>query len=215
MRGSGPSQVLLKLREDEPMMTRIIAAIGLSLALCATASADQFFSASLDGLQESPPVATPGSGTGSAVFHPDTNMLDVSVSFSGLIGTTSDAHIHCCFMDPPGRNIGVAVGLSPHGFPLGVTSGLLNASIDLLNPANYTATFLNNFGGGTAAGARDALLAGMSQLPGSSKGAYFNIHTTHRPGGEIRGDIFVPEPASLLLVLCGLAAVPFGRRARR
>jgi hypothetical protein len=196
---------------------RILAAIGLFVALSATANAQlQIFEASLDGAQEDPIVVTPGIGVGSAVFNPATNMLNVSVSFSGLTGTTIDAHIHCCFGEPgdlPGRNSSVAVGFMSHSFPLGVTSGNFLASIDLLNSGSYTPGFLTE-GGGTAAGARDKLLAGMSQAPDAG-GAYFNIHTTTRQTGEIRGDISrIPEPTALALVLCGLAAIALQRRGR-
>jgi opacity protein-like surface antigen len=196
-------------REENLMITRAVAAICLVLVLSAAVSA-QIFDAVLDGLQESPPVATPGNGVGTAVYNAGTDTLNVSVTFSDLIGNTTDSHIHCCFTDPPSRNIGVAVGFTPHGFPIGVTSGVFNANIDLSNAANYTSSFINTFGGGTVTGARNALLAGMTNST-----AYFNIHTNFRPGGEIRGDISrIPEPTSLLLLFSGLAAIGCGRRLR-
>jgi hypothetical protein len=198
------------------MAIRAVVTIGLLLALTASVHG-QIFGAAIDGAQEDPPVSTTGTGTGVAVYNGATDRLNISMTFSGLIGTTLDSHIHCCFGepgDPPGRNSGVAVGFTPHGFPLGVTSGTFSASIDLSNPANYTAAFLTE-GGGTAAGARNMLLAGMDQSPNAG-GAYFNIHTTFRQGGEIRGDISrVPEPSSFVLMLCAASAVAGTMRPRR
>jgi hypothetical protein len=187
------------------MSTRLIAAIGLVLACSASVHA-QVFQANLTGSQESPPVSTSGSGTGMATFNPATNLLNVNVSFSGLTGTTTDSHIHCCFT-PANRNAGVAVGFTPHGFPIGVTSGTFNAAIDLNNPANYTSAFLTA-NGGTAASARAALLAAMSNST-----AYFNIHSSAHGPGEIRGDIaLIPEPAALLLITLGAAPLLVVRR---
>jgi hypothetical protein len=189
------------------MSTRLIAAIGLVLAFGASVHA-QVFRATLNGAQESPPVTTDGTGSGMATFNPTTNTLDVNVSFSGLTGNTTDSHIHCCFT-PTNRNAGVAVGFTPHGFPIGVTSGTFNAAIDLANPANYTSAFLNA-NGGTAASARSALLAGMTNGI-----AYFNIHTSAHAPGEIRGDTaLVPEPAALLLVAIAAVQLLAFRRSR-
>jgi hypothetical protein len=192
----------------------IAVALFLGLAFVGSLRA-QTYDAVLDGLQEDPVVATTGTGVGTAVFNPATNILSVSLTFQDLVGTTSDAHIHCCFGEPtdppPGTTAGVAVGFSSHGFPIGVTSGNFNANIDLLNAANYTPGYVTE-SGGTVAQARDRLLAAM--VPGATTGgAYFNIHSSFRPGGEIRGNIsLVPEPASLMLFATCVFGLCCGRR---
>lgn len=186
------------------MVPRILVAVVLVVALAATAPG-QDFSATLDGLQESPPVVTTGTGTGIADFDPATNMLSVNLVFSDLIGTTTNSHIHCCLTTNP--TAGVAVGFTAT-FPMGVTSGNFVNTYDLLDSNVYAASFLNDFGGGTAAGARDALLAAMR-----NGAAYFNIHTSFRPGGELRGAI-TPEPSSLGLAVSGLAAIAWLYRRR-
>jgi hypothetical protein len=199
------------------MTTRLIGAFFVLFGLVASADAQpRIFTGSLDGLQEDPDVTTNGTGTGIATFDPATNMLSVSVTFADLTGTTTDSHIHCCFNDganPPVPNAGVALGFTP-GFPLGVTSGTFNATYDLLNPSVYRAAFLNGPGGGTAAGARDALLAGMANAGPDGPRAYFNIHTGFRGGGEIRGNISeVPEPSTWAMLSVGGLFLAY--RARR
>jgi hypothetical protein len=190
------------------MTTRLIATWALLLGLAANAPAQlQIFQGSLNGSQETNPVNTLGTGFGTATYNQGTNMLDVSMSWQNLTGTTTDSHIHCCFT-PANRNASVALGFSAT-FPDGVTSGTFNQSYDLLDTSVYTASFLNTFGGGTAAGARDALLAGMTNGT-----AYFNIHTSFVGSGEIRGDISpVPEPSTWALI--GVGAVILGARARK
>jgi len=137
--------------------------------------------------------------------------LVVHASFSDLLGTTTVAHIHCCADSP--SNVGVATypGTFP-GFIVGVTSGTYDSPspIDLTSAASYAASFLNNFGGGTAAGAEAALIQGL--FDGR---AYFNIHTSLYPGGEIRGHLSeVPEPGTLTLAGLALLAVAAGSRRR-
>ena len=138
------------------------------------------FTAALNGGNQSPPIATPGTGTAKVTWNTLTNEMTVDVTFSGLTTPTTAAHIHCC-VTPPG-NTGVATTVPTFtGFPLGVTSGTYTHTFDMTSAASYNPTFVTA-NGGTAAGAEAALLAGLE-----AGQAYLNIHTKMFPGGEIRG----------------------------
>jgi hypothetical protein len=187
--------------------------------MCGSANAQDFF-ATLSGVAENPDVVTSAHGRGKASYDPGTQMLTVDLRYSGLTEPTTDAHIHCCATSDL-TNAGVAIGFTGgNGFELGKTSGEYIHTFDLGLQSTYNATYFAN-SGGTVAQARDRLLNAMNfglennPLPGDSSIAYFNIHTGFRPGGEIRGNIFpVPEPASLMLVACGLAMIGIQRRSR-
>ncbi|HYI93767.1 MAG TPA: CHRD domain-containing protein [Bryobacteraceae bacterium] len=160
------------------------------------------------------PEVAGSSGFGSAEVTYDSvaHTLLVSFDWNNLTGTTTVAHIHCC-VDPPGT-AGVATfpGTFP-GFPMGTTSGSYTspAPIDLTLASSYTMNFLNNFGGGTAAGAEAALVQGLMDSR-----AYLNVHTTFAMGGEIRDFLApVPEPGTYALVGCALAGVVISRLRRR
>lgn len=84
----------------------------------------------LDGLQEVPPNASPGTGTGTATLDDVTGIMSVSGSFTGLVSPTIDAHVHCCAV--PGVNAGVLFGLT---FTPAATSGTFSASSTPLSPA--------------------------------------------------------------------------------
>lgn len=154
-----------------------------------------------------------GTGWARATFDTDAFTMHVEAEFSGLTGTTTVAHIHCCTAAPETGTVGVATypGTFP-GFPVGVNAGSYDSPVfDMTQTSSYTAGFINNFGGGTAAGAFAALLAGLDAGRG-----YFNVHSTRFPGGEIRGFLRpVPEPGALVLLGLGLLAVAVTLRSRR
>lgn len=185
----------------------------LSLATCFAIAAQAGlvqFKTNLSGANENPAVATPGTGTALVTYDSDFHTLQVQATFSDLIGVTTVAHIHCC-ADAP-NNVGVATypGTFP-GFPAGVTSGVYMGLIDLTQASGFTASFLNNFGGGTVAGAEAALIQGLYDGK-----AYLNIHTTLFPAGEIRGFLTpVPEPGAYSLGLLTLSALFAAYRRRR
>lgn len=157
------------------------------------------------------PGAT-GSGFVELLYDPALNTLGIETNWTGLSGTTTVAHIHCCTAFSGMGNAGVAI-LAPTlpGFPVGVTEGSYSIVIDLLVPGSFSASFVTDFGDGTTAGAIAALLAALD-----TGSAYLNIHSTTFPGGEIRGfPQQVPEPLSLALLGLGLLTMAFVRMRRR
>jgi hypothetical protein len=195
------------------MRRRLLAGVALvSLVFLPAPRADATvieYQAILLGSNENPAVVTPGTGFAIAFYDDVAHMLTVNASFSGLLGTTTAAHIHCC-ADPP-TNAGVATQTpSFNTFPLGVTAGDMPSTVyDLTLATSWNPAFINS-NGGTTSSAEAALAAGLA-----AGRSYFNIHTSMHPGGEIRGTFFVPEPATIGVLGFGLVALAFARTRRK
>lgn len=145
------------------------------VSLCSTSQATMLTAdIFLDGLQEDPPVATPGTGTGTATFDTVSGALSVSGTFSDLIGTTTIAHVH----GYSAVNVasGVVFGIT---VDLGVTSGSFSGNGVI--PAGNIADVLN--------GLSYVNIHSTFKSGGEIRGQIMN---------------FVPEPTSILLGVAGL-----------
>jgi hypothetical protein len=92
-----------------------------ALAVASPALADTGFFASLDGLQEVGPNASPGTGTATLVLDNAQANLSYVVTYTGLTAARTAAHIHG--PAAPGVNAGVLHGLLNQ---TGTTSGSAN-----------------------------------------------------------------------------------------
>ena len=185
-------------------MKKILLAVLTACSLISAHATLFQYSVTLDGPSEFPVNASPGTGTGSVNYDDVAHSLQLQVSFSGLLAGVTASHIHGPTTAPFSQNAGVATTTPTlAGFPSGVTSGSYANTLDLTLASSYNPSFVTA-SGGTTAGAEAALAAAMA-----AGKAYWNIHSSSFPGGEIRG-FLVPEPSSLALV--GLGAVCIAAR---
>jgi hypothetical protein len=180
---------------------------GAALCMLATQASAAIFTydATLLGSSEFPSNASPGTGFAEVIIDNALNTMRVEVTFSGLLGTATASHIHCCTTSPGTGNANIATTTpSFTGFPIGVTNGTYDHTFDMTLNSSYNSAFITA-NGGTPSGAFAALLAGLN-----ADDAYLNVHSSVFPGGEIRGFLqAVPEPSTWAMMLIGFAGLGF------
>ncbi|WP_425400929.1 CHRD domain-containing protein [Aeoliella sp.] len=164
-----------------------VALLGLSFSSPAFAELWQWDDILLDGSQENPPVATPGTGLATAMLDTDTGIMSIEGTFSDLIGTTTLAHLHGIAL--PDQNAGVIFGLN---IDVGVTSGSFSGTSGVLNQATM-----------------DGIIAGNSYI-----NIHTSFRQGGEIRGQVTNGVQVPEPSSIALTLLATGAL-LGYRWRR
>jgi hypothetical protein len=143
--------------------------------------------ADLDGFEETPSVITAANGTFSGTIASDENSITYTLTYSGLQGTVTQAHIH---VGQPAQAGSIVIWLcqtagtpAPKTVPTppdcpgqgGTVTGTVTAA-DVI-AASMTSQQIN---AGEFADVITAIKNGV---------AYANVHSNLSPGGEIRGQI--------------------------
>ena len=179
-----------------------------STLVCGTAFAATMFSVPMTGAQEVPSVSTANSGTALFELSADQTELtyDVTVmnfDFGGAftVDTSDDItglHIHNA---PASSNGGVKLGIyNPSQDPdRTITVGpgptiRFQGIWDAADPSN------------------DSLASQLANL--LSGELYINLHTIAHPGGELRGQLSVPEPSTAALAMVMVCGLTLARRRR-
>ena len=140
------------------------------------------YTATLNGANESPSNASPGTGSATVDLDDVAHTMHVHADFTGLSGTTTASHIHAPTLVALSGTAGVATTTPTFaGFPLGVTSGTYDVVLDMTQSSSYNPSYVTN-NGGTTASAEAALFSAIA-----AGKAYLNIHSSVYGGGEIRG----------------------------
>ena len=164
-----------------------VCSLFLALWLAPTWAAATIINLSAPSIDEAQVVGGTGSagvGSASLTFDTNTSLLSWSGSFSGLGSAFLVSHFHGPAL--PSQNAGVQVGFAV-----------------VLDPGNLSGTF-NGSANLTAGQAADLL----NDL------WYINIHSTGFPGGEIRGQVLVPEPTIAALLALGTTLLLVAHRRR-
>ena len=153
----------------------IVMMIGCDESTTEIAGSTQY-SAVVNGANEKPTAATStATGFFSASLHPTSNTLSYSVTWTGLTGTVSGAHIH----GPGDANTVASVLVNFQALPVGSTNGAITTGASGSASGNLNLGMAIN---ATVSGDSLKTLLNLGLL-------YVNVHTAANPGGEIRGQI--------------------------
>ncbi len=162
--------------------TAVAGALAVAGSVAVAGGGSTPVSGSLDGYEEVPAVSTAANGKFRATVTPSNAGLAYKLTYAGLEGGVTQAHIHFA---QAGVNGGISVWLcgtatnpGPAGTPACPTpSGTVEGTID-------AADVLGPVGQGIAPGEFNELLRAMR-----AGVTYANVHSTAFPGGEIRSQL--------------------------
>jgi hypothetical protein len=166
----------------------------------------------MDGPSE--PTSSLGTGYGTVLYDNIAHTLKLDCTFTGLANDTGSgvtaSHIHAATTLPFQGTAGVATTTPSFAlFPLHVFAGAFHNTLDMTQASSWNPAYVTANGGTTAT----AEVAFASAL--ATGRSYWNIHSDKFTGGEIRGFLqLVPEPASCVLFVIGLAGFACGARRR-
>ena len=122
----------------------------LALVLLAGTAGAQNFTATIDGLQETPPNASPGTGSATLVLDTTANTLSYNITYGGLSGTETAAHIHG--FAGPNVPAGVLHPLPAANPKIGVWNYLEAQEANIIAGLTYINIHTNLFPGGEIRG---------------------------------------------------------------
>lgn len=169
-------------------MKQLAIATAIAAGFGVTMASAENIGTRLVGYQEVPSVSTPASGEFTARISRDDGLIEYELSYSGLVGTVQQSHIHFGQRSVNGSIViwlcqttttpapAAVAGLTPFCPPSGTVTGQITA-------ANVIAagTTSQQITAGELAEVIAAIRAGV---------AYVNVHATPlNPGGEIRGQL--------------------------
>jgi hypothetical protein len=171
------------MRGRSALLAVAVLAVGLLVASLAGAAGDKkkLKADRLSGYQENPDISTGASGSFTATLDDSAQTITYKLTYSGLEGTVTQAHVH---FGKRAINGGVAFFLcgtaaapGPAGTPTCPADGTVTRTVtaaDILGPTDQGIEAMNY----------EELAAAMRN--GST---YANVHSTLWPGGEIRAQI--------------------------
>jgi hypothetical protein len=158
------------------MVGAVVLLVALGGVHVAAGGDEGTFSASLTGFKEIPTLSVPGRGSASVELDRDRRSISYTLSYSGLTGPATAAHIHLGKRWVAGGVIAFLCGGGDAG-PCPGTGGEVSGTIgpdDVVGPVDQ----------GIAPGEFAEFVRSLR-----TENTYVNVHTELYPSGEIRGQI--------------------------